>query len=178
MAHCTSCLSRVCQACETKYFLTNTKECSGCPAQCDTCTDSSTCTKCTAPYLLYHSQCVSGCPAKTFLSNGECLDCPNNCDQCSTTSTCDQCTSPYLLYQSAQCILSSSCTGGRFVSGTQCLGKFLSFLYIILLFKIAWLLVLLVLLSHLARPVTPNITSQASLNVLLAQTTAINAVTP
>ncbi len=67
-----------------------------CPANCDTCPNSTVCTTCSSTYYLRADNlCYSSCLAGTFgsSSNRTCTSCPNGCATCSSLTLCLTCSS-------------------------------------------------------------------------------------
>ena len=87
--------TKTCGACASGSFGAASGFCESCPANCSTCSDSSTCTACAANFFLLFGICGTSCPAQGyFQSGGVCSECDNTCRTCSGAAS-TQCTSCY-----------------------------------------------------------------------------------
>lgn len=86
-----------CKTCNAKFFA---KEgvCTGCPANCDECSDETTCTKCASGTVLSEGNCLASCPeGKGATAEGNCVTCASNCTKCSEEGKCDECAAAFYI---------------------------------------------------------------------------------
>jgi hypothetical protein len=119
-------------SCGASYFEVPGEICNPCPPGCTSCT-STDCTVCSPGFKKKNNICANPCGVGWYDAGVDCQPCASNCATCTGPATCSTCaagfaqTPPSCPACSSPCLTCStspttcaSCSGTKFLSGTNC----------------------------------------------------------